>query len=70
MTIELGSDEQSVSGVVSDNGVGMPKTVPAKSLGLELVRILAEQLHGSVRFESGGGTSVSVRFPLRERAEG
>lgn len=51
--------------VVSDNGVGMkkaPDLVNAKSLGLRLVGMLVEQLHGTVNFSNGVGTTVSIRF--------
>jgi PAS domain S-box-containing protein len=50
---------------VRDNGVGLPPglAVPsAASLGLRLVYLLAEQLHGTLRFEQREGTSVTLTF--------
>jgi two-component sensor histidine kinase len=48
---------------VSDNGVGLPDPLPTGTLGLQLIRVLTDQLSGSVQFESsGGGTNVMVRF--------
>lgn len=50
---------------VSDNGIGMkkaPDLVNSKSLGLRLVGMLVEQLHGNVAFTNGVGTTVTIRF--------
>ena len=51
--------------VVSDDGVGMkvaPDLQNTKSLGLRLVGMLVEQLHGTVSFSNGVGTTASIRF--------
>jgi len=39
------------------------------SFGLELVRLLTEQLNGTVHIERAGGFCVSLVFPLPEAAE-
>lgn len=52
---------------VADDGVGLPNSLdPSQthSLGLQLVVLLTEQLHGSVTFEKGSGTAVQIRFPI------
>ena len=51
---------------VRDDGEGLPhgfdpKT--ARSLGMELIGILSEQLHGTVSFNHDGGTVAVLRFP-------
>ena len=51
--------------VVKDNGKGLPKELDlsrAKSLGLRLVRRLAQQLHGSVSYTFDNGSIFSVSF--------
>lgn len=52
---------------VRDNGVGIPQGVDfeaPKSLGLELVRVLASQAGGTPSLKTGpGGTEVSIRAP-------
>ncbi len=51
---------------VADDGVGLPVALdPAHtaSLGLKLVYLLADQLHGTVRFTRAAGTVVEIRFP-------
>ena len=51
---------------VSDNGCGMPLPVDIhtdKSLGLQLIRILAEQLEGSLDINVDQGTTFTVYFP-------
>ncbi len=48
---------------VCDDGVGIPDRARDGSLGLRLVRVLAEQLRGSVEIEGGSGTTVTLSFP-------
>ncbi|TXI77305.1 MAG: sensor histidine kinase [Flavobacteriales bacterium] len=46
-----------------DDGVGMaPDHARERSFGLELVRVLAEQLNGSFRVSSGNGTTLHLDF--------
>jgi PAS domain S-box-containing protein len=51
---------------VNDDGTGMPaladKDAPP-TLGMQLVNMLVEQLHGTLEVESGEGTRVRIRFP-------
>ncbi len=56
--------------IIADDGVGLPGGFdPAlqKSLGLQLVAMLAKQLDGSLGIEGRGGTSVRVMFSADER---
>jgi PAS domain S-box-containing protein len=51
---------------VEDDGVGLPEEMDlgeSPSLGLRLVRTLAEQLRGTVDIRQGAGTSFTIRFP-------
>ncbi|HET7776458.1 MAG TPA: histidine kinase dimerization/phosphoacceptor domain -containing protein, partial [Azospira sp.] len=51
---------------VSDDGVGLPAgfdLTRVKSLGLQLVPLLAEQLGATFTVESGRGARFSLRFP-------
>ena len=63
-----GSDgKQSCELQVADDGVGLPPGIDlatAESMGLYLVRILTQQLQGTVETRRDGGTTISVRFPL------
>lgn len=59
-------DDGYIELTVSDDGQGLPRGFDydrASSLGLKLVRSLARQLRGSSELQSGGGTTVRVRFP-------
>ena len=50
---------------IGDNGVGLPEPLDlehSSSLGLRLVRILAEQIDASVSCTSGAGTRFRVKF--------
>ena len=51
---------------VADNGVGFPDTVDFRntvSLGLQLVVVLAGQIHGTIELAKAGGTAFSITFP-------
>ena len=53
---------------VADDGVGLPAGFSldaVKSLGLQLVPLLADQMHGTVTIAGGPGTRVTLRFPAR-----
>lgn len=57
-----------VSLVVSDNGVGLPEPLDwtkSRSLGLRLVRVLAQQLRANLDIRSQGGTEVKLVFTAR-----
>lgn len=50
---------------VSDNGTGIPETIDlntTKSLGLKIVRLLVQQLHGDISITRNGGTQFEIRF--------
>lgn len=53
---------------VSDDGVGFDPSVGAGSLGLQLVRQFASQLHASLDLATQGGTAVTVTFPCEPQA--
>ena len=51
---------------VHDTGIGLPKNIGldwAKSLGFQLVNILAQQLGGKVELDRSDGTAVIILFP-------
>ena len=50
---------------VRDNGVGMPRDLNLNNLesfGLTLVKTLVDDLEGTIEFDTGHGTEVTVRF--------
>jgi PAS domain S-box-containing protein len=52
---------------VSDAGLGLPPGLDpgsARTVGMILMRILAEQLEGSLSFRSEGGTTATLRFKV------
>jgi two-component sensor histidine kinase len=51
--------------VVADNGVGLPPEfdmLNTDSLGLHLVRILVQQLDGTLEVQGQGGTQFRITF--------
>jgi two-component sensor histidine kinase len=52
---------------VEDNGIGLPPEIDLASvetLGLQLVRGLAQQINGTVTVEREDGTRVVIRCPV------
>lgn len=52
---------------VQDDGIGLSSEIASRSgggFGLMLVRLLTEQLNGSLKIESTQGTKVTIEFPL------
>jgi hypothetical protein len=59
-----------ISLALSDDGVGLPGELDwatSRSLGLRLVRALAQQLRGTLEIRSQGGTEVRLTFQVRHR---
>jgi len=57
---------------VADNGRGLPESfdwTKTETLGLKLVHSLARQLSGALRFETTGGTTFQLRFPIADGSE-
>ncbi len=56
---------------IEDNGIGLPadhlSAPDPKSLGLRIVRILTNQLKGSLEQEACPGTRIVLRFPYRSQ---
>jgi signal transduction histidine kinase len=65
ISVGLAMEEGLVALAVRDDGIGLPEPLPPGTLGLRLVRVLAEQLGGTVVFESASGTTMRVRFPAQ-----
>jgi len=58
---------------VADNGIGFPADIDpekAGTTGLELIYLLAEQLHGEVSLSREKGTVFAVRFPRAGQSSG
>jgi two-component sensor histidine kinase len=64
--IDLHSDKDNqFTLIVSDNGVGFPEGLDfrdTKSLGLQLVNTLVDQLGGTIELHSSGGTEFNLAF--------
>lgn len=59
------SDEGMIVLSVSDNGVGFPAGLDfreTETLGLQIVNILTQQLHGSIELSNDGGALFTIRF--------
>ena len=66
--VTLRADEGKCTLSVGDNGRGLPPDLDplhATSMGLQLVRLLAEQLHGTLQLDRSQGTRFTVTFPLK-----
>lgn len=64
--VRLNQTGDSVVLAVADNGVGLPpgfELGKVQSLGLQLVPLLIDQLHGDLSIERQDGTCFELRFP-------
>ncbi|MDO9527661.1 MAG: histidine kinase dimerization/phosphoacceptor domain -containing protein, partial [Syntrophales bacterium] len=55
--------------IVSDDGVSFPGDLDfreTETLGMQLVNILTEQLHGTIEIDRSGGTSFKIIFKAQE----
>ncbi len=65
---EITDDGETVTAVITDNGVGSARATErtSESLGLQIIDVLVEQLRGEFEIESGSdGTRFVLRFPRR-----
>jgi len=54
---------------VADTGIGLPQDFDvstSESLGLQIVRLLTKQLHGTLEIRGDNGMAVSVRFKSKD----
>ncbi|MGF1608905.1 MAG: sensor histidine kinase [Kiloniellales bacterium] len=70
ITVRLNREEEDpgiVSITVADDGIGLPQGFSletARSTGLRILRSLVQQLNGTLKIESNGGTIFRLCFPL------
>ncbi len=66
LQIKMSSDKDNTFNlIVSDNGIGFPEDLDfknTKSLGLQIVNTLVEQLEGSIKLQKKNGTSFRIKF--------
>ena len=68
ISIKAHHDENQLTLVIEDNGIGLPADYQEKSqnsLGLQLVEILTDQLDGIVNIDLSNGTSFTISFPYK-----
>lgn len=69
VAIELAVDSGGRIGLsVADDGIGLPPEavlVQSSSLGLQLVPLFVDQLHGTLEIERQGGTRFRISFPMQ-----
>jgi|GEM_PF-1994456 len=60
------ADKRDYSIIISDNGVGIDPNIDLnnpQSLGLKIIKLLTDQLTGTLNFHSNNGTIVTIQFP-------
>jgi two-component sensor histidine kinase len=65
--IAVGRKDDVVELTVADDGIGLPADFDAsapRTLGLQLITALVQQLDGSLSVENGAGARFSVSFPV------
>lgn len=67
ISVVMGQENGMLMLTVADNGVGLPAGVNWKNpetVGLQLVRMLSQQLNGSIELDRSVGTVFSLKFPV------
>ncbi len=67
ITVSATLSDGTVAVCVKDNGVGIPQSLDfqnSSGFGLRLLRLMAEQLEGTINIERDGGTKVILEFML------
>lgn len=65
--VTVNEHEKLVSVCVEDNGVGLPSAVDIETpegFGLQMVKLLAQQIDGSLQLDRDGGTKITISFPI------
>ncbi|CAO3407017.1 sensor histidine kinase [Azospirillum largimobile] len=73
ITITVTAEDGMLHLTVADDGTGAPELQPAaepgrRSMGMDLIRAFARQIHGEYRFTRADGTRFDLRFPQEEEA--
>lgn len=73
ISIRLHSDRsKTVQLTAADSGIGIPRGIDidnAKSLGLQLIDMLTEQLHGTLELDRTKGTRFDITFHMLDKVE-
>jgi len=67
LTILLHKKKNHYEFVVQDNGVGIPEEIDVENpttLGLTIVSLLTQQIHGTYEIQTGNGTKIVIRFSV------
>jgi two-component sensor histidine kinase len=65
ININLSTDDDNITLIVRDNGIGFPKDLDfrnTETLGMQLVDALINQLKGTIELNSNGGTEFKITF--------
>src|SRR5271157_371534 len=66
VSVSLKPDNETITLVVADNGIGIPDTIDfrnTESLGFQLVTALVDQLGGTIELARNKGTTFIISFP-------
>ncbi|MFP4705717.1 MAG: PAS domain-containing protein, partial [Spirochaetaceae bacterium] len=67
ISVELTRERETAALRYADNGPGLPESVSveeSKTFGLQLIRMLVEQIDGTLQVKHDGGATFLISFPL------
>ncbi|MBA4419197.1 MAG: hypothetical protein C0392_15015 [Syntrophus sp. (in: bacteria)] len=63
ITLSLSLQDTSLCLSVADNGIGLPEEIRGDTFGMELIRLLTEQIDGILDIQRDKGTRFTITFP-------
>nr|HPQ54027.1 histidine kinase dimerization/phosphoacceptor domain -containing protein [Spirochaetota bacterium] len=69
ISVTVKRTENHIALIVQDNGTGMPESVDfetSSGFGLKLVKILTQQLDGSIHIDRTLGTAITLEFDIQQ----
>ncbi|MDA3947666.1 MAG: PAS domain S-box protein [Spirochaeta sp.] len=69
VSLTITKEENEMTLIIHDNGVGIDERImenESPGFGLTIVKMLTEQLEGTITFKNDNGTRVTLEFPITE----
>jgi two-component sensor histidine kinase len=69
ITLKVSRSDDAIRLIYADDGIGMPESVTFETstgFGIQIIKMLVEQINGSLQIERGAGTKYVIEFDGKE----